>query len=96
MTRLSLSDDQLQRVREAASALLPPSDIARLLELSQDETEYLLFVIKSGADCPESRAYWSGRTETKLQLHESVVRLALKGSPAAQPIAENYLREQSL
>lgn len=96
MTLLNLTDGQVEQVREAAASLMKPSDIARLLGLTRDETEYFLFAIRDDSDASFARAYHQGRMETKLQLHESVVKLALKGSPAAQPIAENYLREQEL
>ena len=96
MTLLNLTDESVQKVRDAASALMKPADIAALLGLNRDETEYFLFAIRENCDTDFARAYHSGRMETKLQLHESVVKLALKGSPAAQPIAETYLREQEL
>lgn len=93
MTRPRIDEERLKQIEDAAAALLVPRDIARLLSLSQDETEYFLYAIRQETDDDFVRAYWKGRTETKLSLHETVVKLALKGSPAAQPLADAYLHE---
>jgi len=94
MTPLQLNDNQLDLIESAASCLLKPKDIARLLSLTHEETEYFLSSIRLESDEVFVRRYFKAVAEVKFQLHESVVKLALKGSPAAQPIAENYLREQ--
>ena len=39
-------------------------------------------------------AYQKGRLTTKHELRRTVIRLAKAGSPAAEPLADKYLKEQ--
>ena len=96
MTQLNFTLKQLDDIHRCGLALMTPADTARFLGLKAEERELFLYSIKEESDLDFVMAWWQGRTETKLTLHESIVKLAEKGSPAAGPIAESYLREQTL
>lgn len=94
MMPLELTEEQLNLVCQCSQALMRPYETAVLLDLDRDQTEEFLANIRACSRQPYVTAWLKGRAQTQLQLHESVVRLALKGSPAAQPIAEQYLKDQ--
>lgn len=73
-------------------ALLKPSDIAALLDIPAESVEQFCFDLKEGSS-ENARLYRKGIARAKMELHENVVRLAVKGSPAAQPLADSFLRD---
>lgn len=75
---------------------MKPADIAILIGIDSSDFDSFCFILKEQCQHPYSRAYWRGVTQAKYDLHKSVVMLATKGSPAAQPLADSYLREQNL
>lgn len=93
---LTLTDEQLDTVAKAAAVLMRPFDIAILIGLDSDGREEFLRNIRACSDLPYVNAYLFARATAQYDLHSSVVKLALKGSPAAQPIAEQYLKDQEL
>lgn len=84
--------DRLALMERYGHALMKPADIAILLDIPADQADIFCQQLKE-YDTPEGRAYRKGVTNAKLELHENVVKLAVKGSPAAQPIANLYLSD---
>ncbi|MBR4593384.1 MAG: hypothetical protein MJY68_00335 [Bacteroidaceae bacterium] len=84
--------DRLALMERYGHALMKPADIAILLDIPADEKDVFCQSL-SDFDTPEARAYRKGVANAKLELHENVVKLAVKGSPAAQPIANLYLSD---
>lgn len=41
-------------------------------------------------------AYHRGRLQTKYELRKTVIKLAKAGSPAAEPLADKYMKEQNI
>lgn len=90
------SDGYLDRIEQMAAMLMPVRDIALLMEMTREDTEAFCYAVKNGLDTPISMAYRRGRLQTKLALRSKVVDYALKGSPTAQPMADEYLKENDL
>lgn len=76
-----------------AAALMPAREVAILLGMTLAEADTFVYAIKNGIDEPLVNAYRKGRLTTKLKLRKKVVQFAIKGSPAAQPLADSYLKE---
>lgn len=91
---MTLSDEQLRQVEEMAAALLPPSEIAILLDLDADQRDTFVEMCKNHTRSAVYAAYQKGRLTTKYELRRTVIRLAKAGSPAAEPLADKYLKEQ--
>ena len=85
----------LEQIEMMAAALLPPSEIAILLSLSAEERKVFCEMCKSHASSEVYLAYHRGKLTTKLELRKTVVKLAKAGSPAAEPLADRYMIEQS-
>lgn len=90
------ADDLLTQIEEMAAALMTVRDIALLTDMSSEETDTFVYAVKNNLDNPLAKAYRKGRLRTKLALRRKVVDFALKGSPAAQPLADEYLKENEL
>ena len=88
---MNLTTEQLDKLTELAAALLPPDEIAILLELPPDQHDRFCEIVRNHQASPVYTAYHSGRLQTKFELRKMVIKLAKAGSPAAQPIAEKYL-----
>lgn len=93
---MNLSDNQLQQIEEMAAALLPPSEIAILIDLAADQRELFCEICKRHVSSPIYTAYHRGRLQTKYELRRTVIKLAKAGSPAAEPLADKYMREQNI
>lgn len=98
MPSLSRFDNEasLDRVREMASALMSVSETAFILDMSSEETDEFIYQVKNNLPTPLAKAFNLARLERKLELRKKIIDLALKGSPSAQPIAEEYLSEDFL
>jgi len=90
---IHLTDEQLLEVEEMAASLMTPGEIAILLGLS---VELFKYTIKSKPDHPIYLAYNKGRLKTKLTLRKMVIKLAEKGSPQAEMLADKYIRDQNI
>ena len=53
-------------------------------------------ICKGHKNNPIYEAYQRGKLTTKLELRRTVVKLAKAGSPAAEPLAEKFIREQNM
>lgn len=89
-----MSKDQLDKIEEYASALLHPCEIAILLGIPPRERKKFSVRCRNHEESPEYEAYHRGRLDTKLKLRKNIVKLAIAGSPAAEPLAEQFLQEQ--
>lgn len=85
-------DERIELMARYGHALLKPTDIAVLLDIPSDDVELFCHNLKE-SQSPEAKAYRRGIANAKLELHENVVKLAVKGSPAAQPLVDTYLRD---
>lgn len=90
---IQLTDEQLLEVEEMAACLMTPGEIAILLGCSADIFKY---TIRNKPDHPVYTAYNKGRLKTKLTLRRMVIKLAEKGSPQAEMLADKYIRDQNM
>ena len=74
---------------------MSPDEISILLDMDDADRRHFIRAIREQMHEPDSIAYYQGRLKTKYELHKMVITLAIKGSPAAQPIADRYLSEQN-
>lgn len=93
---MNLTEEELKQIEEMASALLPPSEIAILLRIDAAQRKLFGQICKSHVLSPIYEAYHRGKLITKLELRRTVVKLAKAGSPAAEPLAEKFIREQQM
>ncbi|WP_373802152.1 hypothetical protein [Bacteroides heparinolyticus] len=91
---MTLSDEQLTQVYEMSAALLPPHEIAILLDIPADERDLFADICRKHRENAIYSAYHRGRLQTKYDLRKTVIKLAKAGSPAAEPLAEAYIKEQ--
>lgn len=77
-----------------AAALLPPSEIAILIDLPADQHGLFCEICKTHKSSPIYITYQKGKLRTKYELRKTVVKLAKAGSPAAEPLADKYILEQ--
>lgn len=78
-----------------AAALLPPSEIAILMDLPADQHGLFREICKTHKSSQIYIAYQKGKLRTKYELRKTVVKLAKAGSPAAEPLADKYMLEQT-
>ncbi len=91
-----MSKEQIDKIEEYASALLNPCEIAILLGLPPRERTQFTVRCRHHHGSPEYEAYQRGRLHTKLKLRRNIVKLAIAGSPSAEPLAEQFLQEQNM
>ena len=96
LSPIILTDEQLLQVEEMAGALLPADEIAILLLDSSSDRSSFVTICRNLVDSPIYQAFHRGRLRTKYELRKMVVRLAKAGSPAAEPLADKYLKESKL
>lgn len=91
---LTLNNEQLQQVEEMSAALLPPDEIAILMNINPESRDLFREICKNHKNTLIYNSYQRGRLTTKYELRKTVIKLAKAGSPAAEPIAEKYIKEQ--
>jgi len=91
---MNLTNDQIQQIEEFAAALMTAKEIAMLLGLNPDDRNSFEEICKNHESSDIFLAFQKGRLQTKFELRKTVIKLAKHGSPAAEPIADKYLREQ--
>lgn len=67
-----------------------------LLGLAADERDAFVEMCRNHRSSNVYEAYHRGRLTTKYELRKTVIRLAKAGSPAAEPLADAYLKEQNI
>jgi len=93
---MNLTDDQIEQIKEMAAALMPAGEIALLLGLSNTERDKFVEICKNHLNSPIYTAFHNGILQTKFELRKIIIKLAKNGSPAAQPIAEKFLKEHHI
>ena len=93
---MTLSEEILKQIKDMSAALLPPAEIAILLDIPTDQRDYFCDICKNHCSSPIYTSYHQGRLQTKLNLRKTVIKLAIAGSPAAEPLADKYMKEQSI
>lgn len=88
-----LTDEQLSTIEDMSANLMPPADIAIMVNIPSDKFEYLL---KHQKNHPLYLAYHKGRIKTKLELNRIIIKLAIKGSPQAEQLASKMLKDQNI
>lgn len=91
---MNLTEEQIKLIGEMSEALLPAEEIAILLKIPVADRDLFVQITKNHKADPIYEAFHFGRLSTKLALRKTVIKLAKNGSPAAEPIAEKYIREQ--
>lgn len=91
---MHLSDETLTQIKEMAAALLPPAEIAILIAIPANERDQFCEICKNHRQSLIYEAYHQGRLQTKFELRKTVIKLAKAGSPAAEPLADKYMKEQ--
>lgn len=91
---MELTIEQLKELEEMSAALLPPSEIAILMDIPAEQRDLFCEVCKTHKTSPIYSAYQKGKLRTKYELRKTVVKLAKAGSPAAEPLADKYMVEQ--
>ncbi|MDD2953870.1 MAG: hypothetical protein PHC95_12030 [Parabacteroides sp.] len=92
---MELTVEQLKELEEMSAALLPPSEIAILMDVPAEQRDLFCEVCKTHKTSPVYSAYQKGKLRTKYELRKTVVKLAKAGSPAAEPLADKYMVEQT-
>ena len=91
---MNLTNEQILMVEEFSAALMSAKEIALMLGLNPEERKEFEEVCKNHESSDIFTAFHKGRLQTKYELRKTVIKLAKHGSPAAEPIADKYLREQ--
>lgn len=89
---MQLSKEQKEIIERAGAALSKPSEAAKLAGIAFD-------TFKEELENPDSEiyvAYFSGYENTKLELKESTIAIALQGSSPAQTLAFSMLHDSEL
>lgn len=89
---IQLSTEQLEIIEDMASCLMSPAEIAITVSIEPKRFKHILEYDKQSS---LYLAFQKGRIKTKWEIHRMVVKLAQKGSPQAELLAEKYLKEQN-
>lgn len=91
-----MTEDYLKLLQDYAAALLTPAEIAILLGIPPADRKNFVVRCRSQHDSPEYEAFNRGRLQTKLELRQNIIKLAKAGSPAAEPLALKFIKEQNI
>lgn len=89
---MTLTAEQLLQVQELAGLFMEPDEIAVLLDL--DIAGFANEISKRKGEV--FLAYFKGKTVSKKELHENVVKLAKRGSPQAEELVASFITKQSV
>jgi hypothetical protein len=89
---MDLSEEQLNQIYTNAGIFLSPEEIAVLLDL---DVHQFISEIKSKKGLIYIH-YMKGKTLTKKEIRENVLKMARHGSPQAEELAEKYMSEQKI
>ncbi len=87
---MDLSDEQAEKVKELAGLFLAPDEIAILTGIDMDS--FIRAIVNRSGNAFTS--YLLGKSEAKKAIRENVIKMAKHGSPAAEELAERYIKEQ--
>ena len=91
MNNISISDEMLPIIEDAASNLLTIRDIARLIMIDED-------FLRREIALPNSQAhdfYYRGKTSILLEIRKQEIKLALSGSPQAVDKALDFINDMN-
>jgi hypothetical protein len=91
---IELTTEQLKTLEEMSAALLLPSEIAILINIDSNDRKLFCEICKNHCNSVIYEHYQRGKLTTKYELRRTVIKLAKAGSPAAEPLAEKYIKEQ--
>lgn len=89
---MTLTAEQLLQVQELAGLFMEPDEIAVLLDL--DIAGFSNEINKRKGEV--FLAYFKGKTVSKKELHENVVKLAKRGSPQAEELVASFITKQTV
>lgn len=87
-----LDETILKEIEELAGLFLDPEEIAVLLDLDPDK----LIKVVSSKKGDAYLAYFRGKTKSKRDIHQNVVKMARHGSPQAEELAAQLIVKQSI
>jgi hypothetical protein len=88
---MNLTDEQLLEVERLAGLFLSPDEIAVLIGVSAEEFCECI-AAKSGI---AYQSYFRGKTISKRDIHENIVKMAKHGSPQAEEFARDMMLKQT-
>lgn len=88
---MNLTEQQIKEIEELAGLFLTADEIAILLDIDVDLFMKTIHTKKG----PIYKAYFKGKTRSKKQIRENVVKLARNGSPQAEEMVDGYIIAQS-
>lgn len=83
-----MNDDILQKIEEYAGYFLTFKEIASLTGIEAD--------VFNDTESEEYKAYFKGKTISKLEIRKNIVKLAKHGSPQAEQLTDKYISDQEL
>ena len=89
---MTITPELLQQIEELAGLFMEPDEIAVLLGL--DMASFANEISKRKGEV--FLAYFKGKTISKKELHENVVKLAKRGSPQAEELVASFITKQSV
>lgn len=85
-----MTTEQLEKIREYASLMLTVEEIALQMDLDEDQLREQI----NTKGHIVARTYHLGKLETKIEHNRLVLNFAKKGSPQAEKLAVEYMRNQ--
>lgn len=89
---MNLSVEKLQEIEELASLFLEPEEIAVIIDV--DLRWFENEISKRSGDV--FLAYFRGKTVSKKELHENIVKMAKRGTPQAEELVTSFISKQIL
>lgn len=89
---MNLTEEKLKEVEQLAGLFLEPKEIAVLLNLDAENFLHCLDMKKGAVYI----AYFRGKTISKKEILENVVKMAKHGSPQAEDLVKQFMDKQIL
>jgi ribosomal protein S24E len=89
---MTITPELLQQIEELAGLFMEPDEIAVLLDL--DIAWFANEIARRKSEV--FLAYFKGKTISKKELHENVVKLAKRGSPQAEELVTSFITKQTV
>ena len=88
---MTLNDQQLHEIEELAGLFLTPDEIAILLDI--DQAAFIACLRDTNS--PAYKHYFRGKTVSKKQIRQNIIKMARHGSPQAEELADTYIAAQN-
>ena len=92
MIKIPVTPEQIKEIEELASLFLEPDEIAVILNF--DIVWFENEISKRAGDV--FLAYFRGKSISKKELHENVIKLAKRGSPQAEEMVRSMIQKQNI